>query len=105
MLADVMSLDIAQYDTGFEPALLFEVLDPSASRSANTSAIIHAVVSSLREFSCQSTPSIHAMPSEILLRTFGMLDPRSLCRLAQVSLSCRVFADDAHVWQEVSAGQ
>jgi hypothetical protein len=38
------------------------------------------------------------LPQDLLLKTFKELDPRSLCRLAQVSKAFRVPADSDEVW-------
>jgi hypothetical protein len=39
-----------------------------------------------------------ALPQDLLLKTFKELDPRSLCRLAQVSKAFRVSAEADEVW-------
>jgi len=39
-----------------------------------------------------------ALPQDLLLKTFKELDPRSLCRLAQVSKAFRVPVDSDEVW-------
>jgi hypothetical protein len=39
-----------------------------------------------------------ALPQDLLLKTFKELDPRSLCRLAQVSKAFRVPAESNEVW-------
>ncbi|KAL1498998.1 hypothetical protein AB1Y20_013517 [Prymnesium parvum] len=76
--------------------LLHPSLHPSRER-ARTSMITHAIVGASEP---GAAASIHSLPPELLLRTFAFLDPCSLCRLAQVSKSCRALADDPSVWRE-----
>uniref|UniRef100_A0A7S4HD00 F-box domain-containing protein n=1 Tax=Prymnesium polylepis TaxID=72548 RepID=A0A7S4HD00_9EUKA len=80
------------YEAAVEPVPLLTALAAAPRASAITEAVVGTSL---------LAPSIHTMPPEILLKTFGMLDPRSLCRLAQVSMSCRALADDSLVWREV----
>ena len=55
------------------------------------SCVTHAVLGS-------EATGLHSLPAELLTQTFQMLDPVSLCRLAQASKTCQSFADDPLVW-------
>lgn len=56
------------------------------------SCVTHAVLGS-------EAAGLHSLPAEILMQTFQMLDPVTLCRLAQASKTCQLFADDPLVWE------
>mmetsp|Transcript_35777 Transcript_35777/g.75154 ORF Transcript_35777/g.75154 Transcript_35777/m.75154 type:complete len:257 (-) Transcript_35777:132-902(-) len=94
--ADAMSVLFRQ--PVMAQAAFLEGLDPMPAPSAARSVVTSAVLG-------DGLPSLHGLPPELLLKTFSMLDPLSLCRLARVSVMCRRFADDLHVWREACGCQ